>query len=357
MTQLSSTSPAGWTLNPATRLLWRPDGTLQLELGARAVVVDTTAAATVRRLAGTHTPAPSRRTPTRAPGSTTSRAASRSVAAALDALTDSGFLWPAASADESESRLGTPRPQLAAELRSLSARHGEAAAELLDARRHLSVVVSGGNRAGPTVAALLAAAGVGRIHVRDIRPVRLHQALPGGIAPEDEGRPFTAAATEAVRRAAPDTDTRPPAPDERPDLVILACDEPIDPDHRAALHARGHAHLPIRLAADHGVVGPLVVPGLTSCLRCADLHRLDRDPAWSALAVQLSIPPATGVASPVVLATVLAGVAAAQALAYLDGEQPAVIDGTLEQQLPDWRIRRRSWPVHPDCDCTGPGSG
>ena len=30
---------------------------------------------------------------------------------------------------------------------------------------------------------------------------------------------------------------------------------------------------------------------------------------------------------------------------------PAAIDGTLEQHPPDWRIRRRSWPVHPDCDC------
>jgi bacteriocin biosynthesis cyclodehydratase domain-containing protein len=144
---------------------------------------------------------------------------------------------------------------------------------------------------------------------------------------------------------------RPPPAHEAPDLVVLAYDHPIDPDHRAALHAYGHAHLPVRLAADHGVVGPLVVPGLTSCLRCADLHRLDRDPAWTALAVQLSTPPRTGSASPVTLAATLAAVAAGQALAYLDGEQPATIDGTIEQHLPDWRLRRRSWPVHPDCDC------
>jgi hypothetical protein len=357
MSRLTATGSDGPTLNPATRLLWRPDGLLQLELGARAVVVEAPVAATVRRLAGVAGSGAGGRTPTRPAEPAAARPASRPVAATLDALTDAGFLWPPAPAEESESRLAAPQPQLAAELRSLSARHGVAAAELLDARRQLSVVVSGENRAGPTVAALLAAAGVGRVHVRDIRPVRMHQALPGGIAPEDEGRPFAAAAAEAVRRAAPDTDTRPPAPDEHPDLVVLACDEPVDPDYRAALHARRQAHLPVRLAPDHGVVGPLVVPGLTSCLHCADLHRLDRDPAWSALAVQLCIPPATGVASPITLATVLAGVAAAQALAYLDGEQPAVIDGTLEQHLPDWRIRRRSWPVHPDCDCTGPDAG
>ena len=85
------------------------------------------------------------------------------------------------------------------------------------------------------------------------------------------------AAADAVHRAAPEAETRPPGPGERPDLVVLACDDPIDPDHRDALHVHDQAHLVIRLAADHGVVGPLVVPGLTSCLRCADLHRIDRD--------------------------------------------------------------------------------
>jgi bacteriocin biosynthesis cyclodehydratase domain-containing protein len=193
------------------------------------------------------------------------------------------------------------------------------------------------------------------VFVNDTRPVRLHQTLPGGLTPEDEGRPVTAAAAQAVLRAAPDSDTRCPEPDERVDLVVLACDGPVDPDHRDALHAREQAHLVVRLAPDHGAVGPLVVPGLTSCLRCADLHRLDRDPAWSALAVQLASSARGAGASPVALAAVVAGVATTQALAYLDGEQPAVIDGTLEQHLPDWRIRRRSWPVHPGCDCCGPG--
>jgi len=38
-------------------------------------------------------------------------------------------------------------------------------------------------------------------------------------------------------------------------------------------------------------------------------------------------------------------------LTFLDGGDPASIDGTLELRLPDWRLRRRSWPAHPDCDC------
>lgn len=362
-------------LHPAARALWRPDSTLQLEVGGRAVIIQGPGVESVRRIVGrrpgqppgTRSTAPAvRPAPTSDAATTGAEAAPGSTDGATDevevvhALTEAGYLWPADDPDSPGSEppgllLAPPRPRLAGELRAMTVRHGERAAELLNARRHVSVLVQGDNRAGPLVAALLAAAGVGRVCVQETtrtsRPVRMHQALPGGIGPGDEGRPFGAAASAAVQRAAPDADLRRPGPDEAPDLVLLAYDEPIDPDHRAALHAYGHAHLAIRLAADHGVVGPLVVPGLTSCLRCADLHRLDRDPAWTALAVQLTTPPPTGSPSPVTLAATLAGVAAGQALAYLDGEQPATIDGTLEQHLPDWRLRRRSWPVHPDCDC------
>ncbi|THJ71335.1 thiamine biosynthesis protein ThiF, partial [Candidatus Frankia alpina] len=30
---------------------------------------------------------------------------------------------------------------------------------------------------------------------------------------------------------------------------------------------------------------------------------------------------------------------------------PVTAGGTLELPLPDWHIRRRSWPVHPNCPC------
>ncbi len=107
----------------------------------------------------------------------------------------------------------------------------------------------------------------------------------------------------------------------------------------------------MHLGVDSGVVGPLVLPGFTSCLRCADLHRRDRDPAWPALSVQLRIGTRYGAASAVAVASVVAGVAAAQALAFLDGGEPAVIDATVELHPPDWRLRRRAWPPHPECNC------
>ena len=46
-------------------------------------------------------------------------------------------------------------------------------------------------------------------------------------------------------------------------------------------------HLLVRVRDGNGLVGPMVVPGVTSCLRCADLHRSDHDAAWPAVAAQL----------------------------------------------------------------------
>jgi bacteriocin biosynthesis cyclodehydratase domain-containing protein len=47
-------------------------------------------------------------------------------------------------------------------------------------------------------------------------------------------------------------------------------------------------HLHVGVRGDRAIVGPLVIPGVTGCLRCAHLHRRDRDRAWPLLAVQWS---------------------------------------------------------------------
>jgi hypothetical protein len=49
--------------------------------------------------------------------------------------------------------------------------------------------------------------------------------------------------------------------------------------------------------------------------------------------------------------SIVAGTAALQALAHIDGDDPPTLDGTIEIRLPDWRLRRRSWLAHPDCRC------
>jgi len=330
-------------LGPATRLLWRGPDEIHLELGANGVVVEGLPEPVLGHIAGRHTTGPQPRL-------------DHTARLALTALTEGGYLWPSVPAESAtDPRLHAPLPRLAGDLRSLAVRHGQRAAELLAARRYSCVEIHGSSRVAVHLAAVLAAAGVGRVRCTATGSVHLSHTAPGGLAPEDEGAVRVAAADRAVRRAAPEVDATPLAEGERPDLTVIAEDSPVPPERRDSLHAAGAPYLCLMLSLDRGVVGPLVLPGLTSCVRCADLVRRDRDPAWTALAVQLATPPRYGPASDVAVAAVVAGVAALQALAFLDGEDPATIDGTLEISPPDWRLRRRSWPVHPECNCTEHG--
>jgi bacteriocin biosynthesis cyclodehydratase domain-containing protein len=317
-------------LNPSARLLWRGRGQIQVELGARRVIVDGIDQPTVRRL----TMPSAQEQPLAMPAS------------ALAALDAAGLLV------RPRRRLpATQVPRLAADLAALRVRYGEQADDVLAGRRAATVAVMGTSRLAPVVAALLGAAGIGQVAVAGTGDVRMHQAAPGGVRPDDEGRRFAQAAADAVSRAAPECDVTPRPLHLGPDLVVLAADGPVDTELRDAVHGFGAAHLVAQAGADHGVVGPLALPGVASCLRCADLQRLDRDIAWSAIAVQLAIAPRHGQPSDVGLVSLIASVATLQALAFLDGTDPPTIEGTLEIQLPDWRIRRRTWPPHPDCDC------
>jgi hypothetical protein len=101
------------------------------------------------------------------------------------------------------------------------------------------------------------------------------------------------------------------------------------------------------------------VPGRTPCLRCLQLHRSDRDPAWPALSAQLVGSRRQVEACDIVLATLAASVAAGQVLAWLDSGGPGCLTdspptsagGVLELELDGPRVRRRSLAAHPACGC------
>jgi hypothetical protein len=336
---VSSAEPsADLALGPATRMLWRSPDSVHFELGSHAVLVEGLPTPLIRRVAS----------PVAAAGPQPPM--DDGARHALTTLTEAGYLWLRPSGPD-DSRVAAPEPRLAGELAALAVQHGERAAEVLGARRQASVEVHGRSRVAAHLAAVLAAAGVGRVHWAGDGLARLFHAMPGGLAVSDEGEVLAVAAEMALRRAAPEVDTAPLPVSERAQLTVLAVDGPVPEERLDALHAADAPYLAVTLGVDHGVVGPLVLPGLTSCLRCADLQRGDRDPAWSALAVQLTVGRRHGPASAVSVATVVSGVAAQQALAFLDGGEPECIDGTIELRLPDWRLRRRSWPAHPDCGC------
>jgi hypothetical protein len=137
-----------------------------------------------------------------------------------------------------------------------------------------------------------------------------------------------------------------------PDLTVLAPVGALDPQLPAALVRAGAPHLHLGIRELTGIAGPLVIPGRSSCLRCHDLYRTERDPAWPRVAAQLATRGRSEApAVDVVLATALAAHAALQVLAFLDGTPPETVDGTLEITVPEGTLRRRSWRPHPECEC------
>ncbi len=149
------------------------------------------------------------------------------------------------------------------------------------------------------------------------------------------------------------------APTESTDLAVLTDFLVSDPRVVRDLHAAGVPHLPVRVRDGVGLVGPLVIPGVTSCLACADLHRSDRDEAWPALAAQLR--DTVGSAD---RATVLATAALALnqidrvIAAVRDGlgmarspEPPPTLDATLEFDVNVGSVVARRWSRHPHCPC------
>jgi len=305
-------------LKPALRRVWRDQTTLQLGLDPeRAVAIGGLGpahATFVFHLDGTRTRA---QVLAAAPAVGLSRAEAErllDLLALAGALDDAAAdLSPLATLDQADrDRLG---PDLASW--SLVRPEPGAAARVLARRRAAGVAVLGSGRVRDALRPLLDAAAVGR--------------------------------------------ARPPS------LVVLAADADdgtAGGRQRDRLLADGVPHLSAGVYEGVGRVGPLVLPGRTPCLRCLDLARTDRDPAWPLVAAQLTHQAVTRPGAPAtvpcdaVLAATVAAHAAIAVLAHLDDpDAPTWLGGAvLEIRLPHGVPRRRRFGTHPACGCGWPGN-
>lgn len=352
-------------LKPALRRLWRSDAVLQLGADPEnGVVLDGVTESAVNVLSLLDGKRDRRQVVAAA---ATSGAPEADVRALLDLLRSVAVLDDANARPQRLTALERARlePDLAT-LTLLTTQPGDGVA-CLERRRAASVLVIGAGRVGSLVAALLGAAGVGHIAIRDTRLAEPSDAVPGGVTPRDDGQPRALAAMDAARRAGAasvDGALRPPSSGDcsGADFAVLATDGAFTAPAEVVdvLGAVGLPYLVTGVRETYGVVGPLVIPGRSSCPRCHDLHRAERDPCWPMLAAQLAAEPRDGtVACDVTLAAGVAALSAGQVLAHLIGPGlTRAVDATLELRLPEWTVRRRVWTPHPECACgaaTGAG--
>jgi ThiF family len=212
----------------------------------------------------------------------------------------------------------------------------------------------GAGAVGYQVARLLVVSGLGSLYVYDNELPDLALYSAAGVLPSR---------AEALRSALADvcstassaqrisTVSHWSKPETTPlDLTIVATDRP-EPDRVITEHLvrNDQPHLVVRCWGNGVSVGPLVVPGRTSCVRCADLSRSDADPLWPVVLRQLS---RLQIETPPTLLAWVASIAAAQSLAFLRGELPESAGSTLELSWPHFVTRLRRWPAHRNCGCS-----
>lgn len=148
---------------------------------------------------------------------------------------------------------------------------------------------------------------------------------------------------------------------DKTDLVLLADALVADPRVLRDLHAARIPHLPVLVRDGTGLIGPLVLPGVTSCLRCADLHRRDRDEAWPAIAAQLRHSVGTADRATLLGTAALALTQVDRVVRTLradtdtdtdtDTPVPLTLDHTVEFDVARGSVVTKHWSRHPSCRC------
>lgn len=214
-----------------------------------------------------------------------------------------------------------------------------------------TVGVLGLGRLGLQLARTLASLGARRLVLDDAGTVRHGDLGVGGYRVADLGRPRPVAAagvladSPATRTAVSPGVLDGHDPGTLAAAIVVTHDE-LDPACTWRLVAQGVPHLLVTWRPGRLEVGPAVVPGLTACLRCVDLHRSDEH-----------VPPARGRHTGAgdedpVLAIAGAGLAAARTLEILTpGATSRGLARTTTLTLPGLAQTTEYWPVHPACGC------
>jgi len=138
---------------------------------------------------------------------------------------------------------------------------------------------------------------------------------------------------------------------DRATIVVLAGAAHPDIPARFDGEALERPHLHVGVRGHRAVIGPLVVPGRTACLRCAHLHHRDADPAWPLVAVQWTQADRGPERADPLIVTMAAAHAAHAVRSWVDDPDGDWVNTALEVSLGTATTRVLSRPPHPLCGC------
>jgi hypothetical protein len=190
-------------------------------------------------------------------------------------------------------------------------------AETLQARKSLRVFLSKLDRTGLTLLKALNASAVTSVFTNDHSKV-----LPGDTL--EMGYPQSLLGTQRVRAAKSIADglsiqlhSRVSTAFDQADLAILVCHDIIQPADYQPWLSRDVPHLAICFDESGVQISHIVIPGVTPCLGCIELHRINNVPNWIKIATQLTSLDRDLADSALMLFS--GGIALSKSLNYLDG--------------------------------------
>ena len=161
-------------------------------------------------------------------------------------------------------------------------------AETLRARKSLHVFLSKLDRTGLTLLRALNASAVTNVFTNDHSKV-----LPGDTV--ELGYPQSLLGSQRVRAAKSDADglsiqlhSRVSTAFDQADLAILVCHDIIQPADYQPWLSRDVPHMAICFDESGVEISHIVIPGVTPCLGCVELHRINNEPNWIKIATQLT---------------------------------------------------------------------
>ncbi|HUW78043.1 MAG TPA: hypothetical protein VMV52_04755 [Candidatus Nanopelagicaceae bacterium] len=212
------------------------------------------------------------------------------------------------------------------------------------ARSRARIDIYGCGLIGANIARSLAAGGVGELRLSDQRSITSQHLPVSSLSSVGQN-----AARDLERSLSRDYPRVTARKIKQPALVIIT--RPPAPSEILAWMNFSVSHLLIESRGDAIEIGPLVVPGKNSCLRCLTLDRLDRDPNW----YTVELCGQTDHEPPAALAQVAAGLGALAALSLLDDPDPRahsrLADTTLRIEA-SLSISSAARKRHPRCGCS-----
>lgn len=165
--------------------------------------------------------------------------------------------------------------------------HKDPAAALAK-RKSSKVFVSSLGRTGLTILRGLSASGVGTVFTADQKQVTKADTLDLGYPLHLIGRQRSQAAKSLMLDSRIELHSRMTQSYDRADIAVLIHSDVTPPSSYATWMNRDIPHLAIVFSETGVSISHLVIPGITPCLACLELRRLQADRQWAKVAPQLA---------------------------------------------------------------------